>query len=1796
MFKMKKFAALVLTLALVLSMCSFSASAADAESTYDYPEKGLWTDSSWFGGFMTYQDILQMNGGLGFDSEVVVNSKLGEAIINLMKGTFINTGYDDPKTYEFWAQQGVEKKLFHGEDTNAAYSVFAPEGVTEKMPVIVVFHGGGRSILDAEYYGFANLCVDHDVIVVCPQHQGMQQVDPNLTHGQIVENLLTEMEANGYPIDYTRIYASGHSAGGVASVNAALQRPDLIAAIAPAGCTNLALSKTAAEYPDAEIPMYFVMGEYDYDQLPMTQNPVEGARVSWDPQVLVDNFNYILDMNNCETDVSLDSFRAATAKEDNEVCNFLGIYGDKSYTKTMYDDTRYIAEFYNKDGKAVLVVEGISELPHWMNPDLAETSWTFMSQFSRSEEEAARLNGSVVDHVVVMGDSLSSLAKQYLGSAAKWRVIYEANKDKIKDPNKIYIGQNLIIPVGEKAEEPSVGVSHTVAKGENLSMLAQKYLGDRTKWREIFELNKAVIKSPNVIYVGQVLAIPGAEVDPEPTPDPVPTPDPEPTPAPKGEYMTNIVWPDMFGDQEGALTIQPDTKTWVLNFENLYGAYEISGTYAEDGTMICTDDAGMGTFLPLDAIYEVGEAAIKAYLNGEVGPSAPAEDYTATIVWPDMFGDQEGVLTVRPGTSEWVLNFENLYGAYEISGTYAEDGTMTCTNDAGMGTFLPLPAIYEAGETIIKAYLNGGEVPSVPAADYVATVVWPDMFGDQEGKLTIKPAGEWILNFENLYGAYEISGTYAEDGTMTCTNDAGMGTFLPLKAIYEVGEAAIKAYLNGEIDPVAPAGDIVTGILWPDMFGDQKGDLTVKPGTSEWVLNFENLYGAYEISGTYAEDGTMTCTNDAGMGTFLPLAAIFAEGEKVIKAYLAGETEFAPAWSEQGGDVGDSDDFTAFTEIKTPGVLDHELTFTKLPDAYNTYDTEHKGTTIYIEYTTDVYGDGVTYDKFARVYLPYGYDPDDKDTKYNVLYLQHGNNCSPSNWFDIKIPSADFTTLLDNMFDPEHGVMDPFIIVCPTYYLGIEKETTTVPDAAIAGDGRYDGIPAMYHREVIEDLIPAVESQLNVYCSDFSEAGIKETRDHRAWAGYSRGAACTWYMFHHDFEYFTYWMPTSGTPMALVPMEQAGEAAWTDEQAFQYVVEPIKANPDLDFFIVAQSGDATDIPQMRTMMKYFAEQTDVFSYGLDRIKNNFYYTCADFKHVQQYFGYYLYTAKDILFKDATLSTEITWADPVVGEVTGTMTLDPATETWEISYNTPFGPYTLGGWYLTDGTMGVTNDGGLGGFLDFAPIQAVAGPAIKEMFTEKLSTEITWADPVVGEVTGTLTLNTGDETWEINYDTPFGPYTLGGWYLTSDGSMGVTNDGGLGGFLDFAPIEAVAVPAIQKMIKDNNLTAGGSVDPATCSHKWRDGVCAVCETPCPHDEWKSGVCTACGYTCTHVGNHDADTMECSECGIIGHHTFVDGKCDCGRTTIFEMNAVPAEYYAECDQKGTVESFVYDTYAYAVEAADSSDARYPVTKEAMVYLPYGYDPNESYDILYLLHGGGDPSGDPHKLWLDTETVNMLDNMIKNGDCKPVIVVTPTFYSLVEGVNVEQTGNLWTSEFGHELMNELIPAVETKYASYAKGDVSAENLKATRAHRAYAGLSMGSMTSFNSVLSYCTDYFGYVGSYSAGPEAGDNEVTKAAVDKIAANLKASGNEIYYWFNGNGVKDMAHDPHLFAYPYMLELLPDVFEDGVNSCWVDYLEGIHDWVWWKLDLFNSMKVFFQVDEPGENPELEALAQQNLLR
>ena len=49
-------------------------------------------------------------------------------------------------------------------------------------------------------------------------------------------------------------------------------------------------------------------------------------------------------------------------------------------------------------------------------------------------------------YTVAKGDTLSHIAQEHYGKASKWKVIFDANRDQLDNPDKIFPGQVLKIP------------------------------------------------------------------------------------------------------------------------------------------------------------------------------------------------------------------------------------------------------------------------------------------------------------------------------------------------------------------------------------------------------------------------------------------------------------------------------------------------------------------------------------------------------------------------------------------------------------------------------------------------------------------------------------------------------------------------------------------------------------------------------------------------------------------------------------------------------------------------------------------------------------------------------------------------------------------------------------------------------------------------------------------------------------------------------------------------------------------------------------------------------------------------------------------------------------------------------------------------------------------------------------------------------------------------------------------------------------------------------------------------------
>ena len=87
-------------------------------------------------------------------------------------------------------------------------------------------------------------------------------------------------------------------------------------------------------------------------------------------------------------------------------------------------------------------------------------------------------------YAIQAGDSLWSIAKKYYGDGSKCNIIYNANKDKIKNPNLIYPGQKLKIPSSDEFSKYSAALPSTKTsastKSKSTSLATQKaVVGER---------------------------------------------------------------------------------------------------------------------------------------------------------------------------------------------------------------------------------------------------------------------------------------------------------------------------------------------------------------------------------------------------------------------------------------------------------------------------------------------------------------------------------------------------------------------------------------------------------------------------------------------------------------------------------------------------------------------------------------------------------------------------------------------------------------------------------------------------------------------------------------------------------------------------------------------------------------------------------------------------------------------------------------------------------------------------------------------------------------------------------------------------------------------------------------------------------------------------------------------------------------------------------------------------------------------------------------------------------------------
>ncbi|MGN8737921.1 alpha/beta hydrolase-fold protein [Bilifractor sp. HCP3S3_D3] len=335
---------------------------------------------------------------------------------------------------------------------------------------------------------------------------------------------------------------------------------------------------------------------------------------------------------------------------------------------------------------------------------------------------------------------------------------------------------------------------------------------------------------------------------------------------------------------------------------------------------------------------------------------------------------------------------------------------------------------------------------------------------------------------------------------------------------------------------------------------------------------------------------------------------------------------------------------------------------TAVPSSYKAA-SDHPGTVTRVDYDSkDYVRDGAAITKTAYVYTPYGYDKNDEEIRYNIIYLMHGWGGHAGEYFEYTSTKNVFDHLIEN------GDIPPVIIVSATFY---NDNSDTGLSGSIAEFRQF-------HRDFEENLMPTVEGRFHTYAESASDEDLKASRDHRAFGGFSLGSVTTWLQFCYDTDYIRYFLPMSGSCWYY--------GTYGDFQIERNVdfIEQLVKDKDLErkgYFIYHAVGTQDAVKsQSIAMAEEMLERSDVFTpeHYVFYQKDGGYH---DFDAVQEY----LYNAFPLFFRDSEEPLVISGAEQAAAYTKDTRISDVQSDPAFGDYGRLLFPVNSG--YMSGDTLG-----------------------------------------------------------------------------------------------------------------------------------------------------------------------------------------------------------------------------------------------------------------------------------------------------------------------------------------------------------------------------------------------------------------------------------------------------------------------------------------------------------------------------
>ena len=357
--------------------------------------------------------FLKALGSPKFDVERLIDSEMGDVLHNRLQRFQKWPQEMDPELLEYWLGRGLVKELHHTAycrideamaakhfamglgktmeelcQRNTKWSAYIPLSSRtqpeRKYPLLFCFHGGADPVYSVELFGHVDLAAQEEYILIAPQNCDEHYVSE-----------IYEYAVAHYPVDESRVYMRGFSYGSAMATDNAIARPERFAAVSlfgqliRTGFWNRPTEKQLKHMKDMTMPMLNIEGDAEGGRtLPMnvdfsyiTAIPNTDRRV----EANLEGLNAWLEFNHCPRRITkaqmLDSCHSADRVE-----RMIG---------TIFDDTEIeqhdgrdfcIGNYYDEQGRNMMKIVGIDNLPHFPVPFIAEFEWDFLSAYRRDPQ------------------------------------------------------------------------------------------------------------------------------------------------------------------------------------------------------------------------------------------------------------------------------------------------------------------------------------------------------------------------------------------------------------------------------------------------------------------------------------------------------------------------------------------------------------------------------------------------------------------------------------------------------------------------------------------------------------------------------------------------------------------------------------------------------------------------------------------------------------------------------------------------------------------------------------------------------------------------------------------------------------------------------------------------------------------------------------------------------------------------------------------------------------------------------------------------------------------------------------------------------------------------------------------------------------------------------------------------------------------------------------------------------------------------------------------------------------------